>query len=85
MRYRTVTLTNDFHGTEARVRARNYGGCYWLVSAAAMTRACSRLCGVPGCTCGSLRGRQIDPPGIVCLGDDGNGGRVYITEANAPR
>lgn len=49
-----VTITNDFHGTEARVRAG-------AISLRTIQRVRKALCGIDECTCGgnlSERGAQ---------------------------
>jgi hypothetical protein len=48
-----ITLRNDFHNTEATVIALDE-----IISGRAMHRACRKLCGIDGCTCGGVRGHQ---------------------------
>lgn len=67
-----VTLTNDFHGTVARVRLPGGKGD---VSADATARALKKLCGNPDCTCGQLRGKQT---ANVELRHDHYTGRPYL-------
>lgn len=52
---KTITLTNDFHNTEATVRPvkiteGRFAGNYKVSQRAAKT-AWSKLCGIKGCTC----------------------------------
>lgn len=58
----TITLTNDFHGTEARVRVSLPSG---RISAAQAKRAARKLCRHDDCTCGQdvLNRRGIQPVG----------------------
>lgn len=49
-----ITITNDFHNTEARVRGLE-------LSPATVRRVRRELCGISDCTCGGVlgqRGRQ---------------------------
>ena len=50
----TRTFTNNFHGTEARVRVRPDG----LLSRTQVQRLMRTLCPVSFCSCGGVRGRQ---------------------------
>ena len=43
-----ITLTNDFHGTEVRVRVP---AATWELTARQIARVRRALCGIPGCTC----------------------------------
>lgn len=56
----TITLTNDFHGTEARVRVTN-----GRISADQAKRAARKLCRHGDCTCGQdvLNRRGVQPVG----------------------
>jgi hypothetical protein len=59
-----VTLRNDFHNTEARVRVRGLSyGPEGELSARQLQRARQKLCGIRGCTCGGIRGHQTAPDG----------------------
>jgi len=53
-----ITLTNDFHGTECRVRMPADG----ILNPSTVRRARAKLCGCEGCTCAQsplgTRGRQ---------------------------
>lgn len=59
-----ITLTNDYHGSEATVKAvRQLNGSY-CISRRAVLRARAKLCGIKGCTCGDYCGtrpRQTEP------------------------
>ena len=68
-----LTLRNDFHGTEARVRA-DYGE---TLSARQVARVRQTLCGIESCTCGGLLSER--GPQRVRIGHtpDGTGIRLY--------
>ena len=55
---KSITLTNDFHNTEATVIPKWNSSGMGIVSRQAMTRAFRKLCGIAGCCCGGIRGRQ---------------------------
>jgi hypothetical protein len=50
---RTITLTNDFHGTSARVRVEGS-----TLTHRQALRARRKLCGIPTCTCGGYAGER---------------------------
>ena len=62
----TVTLTNDFHGTTARVRGlacNDEGGSPAVrISDSAKNRVERKLCGMKGCTC-QKHGPHFAPDG----------------------
>jgi hypothetical protein len=51
-----VTLRSDFHGTNVDVRVP---GLPATLTASQTKRVKRELCGVTGCTCGGVRGRQM--------------------------
>ena len=53
---RTVTLINDFHNSEVRVRPSGPHGD--VLSARQVTRVRRELCGIEGCCCGGVRGGE---------------------------
>lgn len=57
-KFETVTITNDFHDTEARLRVRTNG----RITASQIRRAARKLCPHSECTCGrdvlNRRGQQ---------------------------
>lgn len=58
----TIILTNEFHGTEARVRpslitSGRFTG-YHRVRRATVRKLRAALCGVAGCTCGGNFGER---------------------------
>lgn len=53
-----ITLTNDFHGTEAAVRGDNMVGRGKALSAVTVRRTWRALCGIEGCTCGGVLGQR---------------------------
>jgi len=58
----TLELRNDFHNTSTTVRATvtDLGGgelCVFM-SDRQFAQVCKRLCGIPKCTCGGVRGPQ---------------------------
>ena len=77
MKTTTITLTNDFHGSQIALRARNTVDGMYALSAGQVRRARSELCGMTGCTCGgdiSERGWQevhieLQPDGSAILWD----------------
>ena len=50
-----ITLTNDFHRTEARVRVDRLPA---TLSERQTKRVISALCGISGCSCDVIRGPQ---------------------------
>lgn len=52
---RTITLRNDFHNTEVRVRLADGVN---VLSYGQTLRVMRELCGVNGCTCAAVRGPQ---------------------------
>ena len=63
---KTITLTNEFHNTEANVRPveitegryKGYYKGYHMVSKSTARRVRNTLCGVSGCTCGGTFGER---------------------------
>lgn len=51
---RTITLKNDFHNTEYKLRLNDEN----TASVRQMSRALRNLCGIDGCLCGGIRGKQ---------------------------
>ena len=49
-----ITLTNDFHRTSINLRAEEGD----TLTPAQYRRVQSTLCGIHGCTCGTVRGTQ---------------------------
>ena len=77
---KTITLTNDFHGTEVRVRAGS-------LSVGSVRRARNTLCGLADCTCAQTalgtRGPQRTPDGRrIAINDAQSDGsaEVWIEE-----
>lgn len=69
MKTREIRFRNNFHNTEAVARAKRAewlnamgpsGRESWAVSTRVMKRVARELCGVEGCTCGTLCGSQSD-------------------------
>ena len=58
-----LTLRNDFHNTDTRIRARWMRDNYYTVTMRVWDRACKRLCGMGDCDCGSVRGPITDKTG----------------------
>ncbi len=57
-----ITIRNEFHNTQARIRA----GIGDVLTPSQVKRCRRKLCGIKGCTCGgelSERGRQRDNQG----------------------
>ena len=50
-----ITLRNDFHNTEAVVRVPDWPA---VLSKSQEYRLEKKLCGVKGCCCGGIRGKQ---------------------------
>ena len=50
-----ITLRNDFHNTEATVRVKSLPA---TLTRDQYARVMRKLCGMPTCTCGGIRGRQ---------------------------
>ena len=62
----TITLTNDFHGTEISLKRSTRH----RLSAGQVKKARAALCGIEGCTCGGNageRGPQYLPDGTRCV------------------
>lgn len=55
---RTVTLSNDFHGTEVTLRLRARDDGRYSVTRSQARRAWRELCGHDGCTCGDTFGAR---------------------------
>lgn len=55
-----LTLRNNFHETNADVRISGFPATLTPAQTKRVKRA---LCGVTGCTCGGVRGRQMAPDG----------------------
>jgi len=51
----TVTLRNDFHNSEARVRV---AGLPATLTRSQVVRVRRKLCGISGCTCGGPLGER---------------------------
>ena len=51
-----ITLKNDFHRTEVRVRVQ--GGSPWKLTLRQSQRVDRELCGMTECRCGGVRGHQ---------------------------
>ena len=49
-----ITLRNDFHNTEVRLRAKRGD----RLTPSQIRRAWETLCGIPGCTCGGPLGER---------------------------
>lgn len=73
------TLSNDFHGTETRVRVAGNG----VMSRRAVRRAWSTLCGSPDCTCGGPCGERGPQDGFRVAGM-ADGGAAIIVDRYAP-
>lgn len=63
----TVTLSNDFHKSSVSIRVdadklRNPGTGVYL-SASQYAKVRRELCGIRGCTCGTIRGPQATDDG----------------------
>ena len=59
---KTLTIKNDFHQTETKVRAEllNHGMHFeTTLSSRQMQRVKKTLCGQKDCTCGGIRGKQL--------------------------
>lgn len=54
----TITLTNNFHGTEARVRPVPDSTGYYYISRKTALRLRRELCGIDGCVCGGEFGQR---------------------------
>ena len=52
---KTITLRNDFHKTECNVRLKEN---QTTLTKNQIQRAMKKLCGVSGCQCGGIRGKQ---------------------------
>jgi hypothetical protein len=50
-----ITLTNDFHNTEVRIRVDRLPAA---LSERQTKRVIGALCGIPDCRCGIIRGPQ---------------------------
>jgi hypothetical protein len=55
---KTITLTNDFHNTEAKVRPIEIKDGRFKISRKTALRLRRELCGVDGCTCGGTFGER---------------------------
>lgn len=55
-----ITIRNDFHGTEVRLRA-DIGG---TLTTAQVRRAKARLCGIENCTCSGDAGERGEQDGF---------------------
>ena len=58
-----ITLTNDFHNTEAVVRSSPSQHGVGSLTADQLRRAVRKLCGISDCMCGGVRGGDyyVDP------------------------
>lgn len=69
-----LTLTNDFHNSQARVRVDVPG----IMSRAQVQRAQRKLCGISDCTCGGVRGPQYHDGRRIELEDQVDGSvKIY--------
>lgn len=50
-----LTLTNDFHNTEVTIRVTKLPH---ILTPSQRRHIWRKLCGIPGCTCGIIRGKQ---------------------------
>lgn len=64
-----LTLTNDFHDTEARVRIDVPGAMTYRQ----YKRAWKTLCGIADCRCGGIRGPQWHNGRRIALEDQADG------------
>ena len=55
MARKTFELKNDFHNTSVRVKPVVNDGYSYVLTRRQVRRARRALCGVDGCTCGSIR------------------------------
>lgn len=69
-----LTLTNDFHNTEVRIRA-NVGD---TLSRRRWRDVQRKLCGVTGCACGGVRGLQFDGDGMEFYIEENPDGGVTL-------
>lgn len=58
-----ITLTNDFHNTEANVLAERLSNGNLSININQYKRACRKLCGMNDCMCGDIRGPITDQSG----------------------
>lgn len=70
MKTKLITLRNDFHNTEVRVRVK--GESPWKLSIGQTRRIDQELCGMTECQCGGIRGPQT-------VETDGDDVRLYVT------
>ena len=77
MRATTLTLRNDFHNSEARIRAKVCRGG-WTVSKRAWVAACRTLCGMSDCQCGNIRGPITDAAGRQYLAEQLTSGDIAL-------
>jgi hypothetical protein len=76
-----ITLTNQFHGTEATMIAKPVSGNTYRISGRTVKRVRADLCGNSDCLCGGNfgeRGRQSVSVEVVGITED-NG---YVIEIN---
>jgi len=59
----SITIKNDFHGTEARLKA-NIGD---ELTPAQINRAKIKLCGIAGCTCSGDAGERGPQDGFTLV------------------
>lgn len=74
-----LTLTNNFHNTNATVVVKN-----GIISEGSLNRAEKKLCGMSDCCCGNIRGSQFLPNGTQIIVEelyDYNGRYAKIYEA----
>jgi hypothetical protein len=74
MKTMKVTLKNDFHNTAATVMVPDSG----VLSLPATRRAERKLCGIPGCICGAIRGTQDGLPDGYCVDQYSHPDRITI-------
>jgi hypothetical protein len=75
----TITLTNSFHGTEARVRPVPERKGVGYISRKTALRLRRELCGIEGCTCGGEFGERGDH--LEVIGQTGDRGYLVCVAA----
>ena len=72
----TIKVTNDFHGTDTTIKAKQYKQDRYIVSARQRKAASARLCSAQGCQCTSTMHKTIVTSGsqdgdwLVVYGND---------------
>jgi hypothetical protein len=77
---KTLTLTNSFHNTEARVRPIPQGDGYSFISRKTALRLRRELCGVTGCTCGGEFGQRGGKTHIDVINETSDRGYLVYGE-----